>query len=96
MLHQIIKRPLITEKNTFLSSQTNQKVYVFEVNREADKLAVKSAVEKAFRVKVDSVRTSLCRYRAQRNKFKQGRVFYWKKAYVKLAQGEKIALLEGV
>ncbi len=93
MLHYSIKRPLVTEKNTYHSSTGT---YVFEVDQKATKLDVKVAVEKLFRVKVDSVRTSICRGRAKRNKFGYGSIKYWKKAYVKLKSGEKITLFEGV
>ena len=89
----VIKRPLVTEKNTY---QTTEGTYVFEVERGATKTDVRSAVEKAFRVKVDSVRTSVCRGRAKRNRHGMGKVKYWKKAYVKLKQGEKISIFEGV
>lgn len=89
----IIKKPLITEKNTVHSERG---VYVFEVDRKATKTDIRTAVEASFQVKVDSVNTSLCRGRARRNKFGLGKVPYWKKAYVKLKAGEKIALFEGV
>ncbi|MCB0342936.1 MAG: 50S ribosomal protein L23, partial [Bdellovibrionales bacterium] len=70
----------------------DQNVYVFEVDRVATKTDVKKAVEKFFRVKVVSVRTSICRSRTSRTRTK---VKYWKKAMVKLAPGEKISIFEG-
>jgi large subunit ribosomal protein L23 len=70
-------------------------VYVFEVDKTATKAEIKSSVEKYFRVKVDSVRTSVCRGRARRTRLGVGRVKYWKKAMVKLKEGEKISLFEG-
>ncbi|MCB0363869.1 MAG: 50S ribosomal protein L23 [Bdellovibrionaceae bacterium] len=91
-MYYVIKRPLITEKNSALNEAG---IYVFEVDREANKNQIKDAVEKFFRVKVDSVRTAVCRGRARRNRLGQGRVQYWKKAMVKLAPGEKITLFEG-
>lgn len=87
-----IKRPLVTEKNSLMAESN---VYVFEVDRKASKVDIRAAVEKAFRVKVQSVRTSICRGRAAKNKFGLGKVPYWKKAMVKLAPGEKISLFEG-
>ncbi len=91
---QVLKRPLLTEKNTVHSAAG---VYSFEVDRRADKEDVKKAVEKSFGVKVVKVRTMLCRDRARS---KQGRrvsgVRHWKKALVQLAGGEKIKLFEGV
>lgn len=91
MLH-VIKKPLVTEKNTTLSSLG---VYVFEVDRKSTKTDIKKAVEKAFQVKVSSVNTSICRGRSKRNKFGMTKIKYWKKAMVKLLPGEKIAIFEG-
>ncbi|PIS10310.1 MAG: 50S ribosomal protein L23 [Bdellovibrio sp. CG10_big_fil_rev_8_21_14_0_10_47_8] len=92
-MKHVIKRPLVTEKNTYHNAVG---VYVFEVDLTSDKAEVKSAVEKNFKVKVQSVRTSICRGHAKVTKFGRGKVPHWKKAYVKLAAGEKIALFEGV
>ncbi len=89
----LIKRPLITEKNTYHNAIG---VYVFEVDLGINKLEIRKEVEKQFNVKVDSVKTSICRGHAKQNKFGLGKVPHWKKAYVKLAAGEKIALFEGV
>lgn len=88
----VIKRPLVTEKNSVMSEQG---VYVFEVDQEATKTDIRSAVEKYFRVKVLSVRTSICRDRAKVTKLGVGKKKYWKKAMVKLAPGQKITLFEG-
>ncbi|NQY99291.1 MAG: 50S ribosomal protein L23 [Bdellovibrionales bacterium] len=87
-----LKKPLITEKNSMMAEDG---VYVFEVDKAATKTEIKSSVEKYFRVKVDSVRTSICRGRAKRTRLGVGRVKYWKKAMVKLKEGEKISLFEG-
>lgn len=92
-MKQIIKTPLITEKNTYHNAAG---VYVFEVDLKSSKTEIKTAVEKNFKVKVDSVRTSICRGHAKYTKFGLTKVPYWKKAYVKLVEGEKIALFEGV
>ena len=92
-MKQIIKRPLVTEKNTYHNAAG---VYVFEVHIESDKTEIKQAVQKHFKVKVQSVRTAVCRGAAKTTKFGAGKIPYWKKAYVKLVAGEKIALFEGV
>lgn len=92
-MKDVIKRTLITEKNTYHNAAG---IYVFEVDMDSDKMEIRSAVEKNFKVKVLSVKTSVCRGRAKQTKFGMGRVPRWKKAYVKLAAGEKIALFEGV
>lgn len=91
-MQNVIKKPLITEKNTLHNAAG---VYVFEVDMKADKDVIKTAVEKKFKVKVDSIRTAICRGRSKTNKFGRGAVPRWKKALVKLAPGEKIALFEG-
>lgn len=92
-MKNIIKKPLITEKNTYHNAAG---IYVFEVDLKSSKTEVKEAVEKNFKVKVDSVRTSVCRGHSKNSKFGLTKVPYWKKAYVKLVEGEKIALFEGV
>lgn len=91
-MYYVIKRPLVTEKNSILAEKG---VYVFEVDTEANKDAIKSAVEKYFRVKVASVNTSICRGRMKRTAKGVSRPTKWKKALVKLKAGEKITLFEG-
>jgi large subunit ribosomal protein L23 len=88
----IIKKPLVTEKNTYHQAVG---MYVFECYSEATKVDIKNAVQKMFGVKVDSVNTSNCRGKSKKSKFGLGKVPYWKKAIVKLKAGEKIALFEG-
>lgn len=92
-MRQVIKAPLVTEKNTYHNAAG---VYVFEVDMKSTKTDIKTAVEKNFKVKVDSVRTSICRGHSKYTKFGLTKIPYWKKAYVKLVEGEKIALFEGV
>lgn len=92
-MKSVIKRPLVTEKNTIHNAAG---VYVFEVELQATKQDVKTAVERNFRVKVASVNTSVCRGHAKRTRFGLTKPLRWKKALVKLAAGEKIALFEGV
>ncbi len=89
----IIKRPLVSEKNALHSETSN--VYAFEVDRTASKDQIKKAIEVAFRVKVDSVRTMVCRGRFFRKQARLGAPKPWKKALVKLKQGEKISVFEG-
>jgi large subunit ribosomal protein L23 len=91
-MKNIVKNPLITEKNTLHQAAG---VYVFEVTKEATKLEIKSAIEKKFKVKVEAVRTANARGRAKQTKFGFGKTPHWKKAFVKLAAGEKIAVFEG-
>ena len=91
-MSQLIKKPLLTEKNNLLAAKN---IYVFQVDRSANKIQIKEYVEKYFDVKVRSIKTAICRGRARRTKVGYGRVKYWKKAIVRLAQGETINLFEG-
>ncbi len=91
-MKQIIRTPLITEKNTALSEAG---VYVFEVDITASKPEIKKAVETGFSVKVDGVRTVICRNDMKYTKFGLSKVRKWKKAFVKLADGQKLSLFEG-
>nr|HMN68138.1 50S ribosomal protein L23 [Bdellovibrionales bacterium] len=65
-MYYVIKRPLVTEKNSILAEKG---VYAFEVEKTATKSDIKMAVEKYFRVKVAAVNTAMCRGRAKRTKF---------------------------
>jgi large subunit ribosomal protein L23 len=80
--HQIIIRPLITEKGTHQSTHRN--AYPFEVNPWATKDEIKSAVEELFGVKVEKVRTANRRGKQRRFRFRMGRLPNWKKAVVTL------------
>lgn len=91
-MYYVIKRPLVTEKNSLLAEQG---IYVFEVDKTASKSEIKTAVEKFFRVKVSNVNTANCRGRGKRTKFGVGKPVAWKKAMVRLRKGEKISLFEG-
>jgi large subunit ribosomal protein L23 len=91
-MDNVLKSPLVTEKNTYHSAAG---VYVFEVGIKSDKVEIKAAVESKFGVKVIGIRTAIARGRPKMTKFGAGKTPYWKKAYVKLAAGEKIALFEG-
>lgn len=88
----VLKKPLISEKNSLLSETG---VYTFEVDRKADKTQIKTAIEKTFDVKVNSVNTLVCRRDGKRTKYGKAKVTYWKKAFIKLMPGEKIAIFEG-
>jgi large subunit ribosomal protein L23 len=70
-------------------------VYAFEVADKASKTAIKKAVEVAFQVKVIDVHTMQCRGRAHRMGRYVSRVNHFKKALVKLAEGQKIKIFEG-
>lgn len=90
----IIRRPLITEKTTLQRELSN--TYAFEVARSANKIEVRRAVEIQFRVKVAEVRISRVHGKERRQGRFVGRRPDWKKAIVKLADGEKqIEFFEG-
>lgn len=89
---QIIKRPMMSEKNAF---QMESNTFVFEVDRAATKIMVRKAVEELFSVKVTDVRTAVGRGRSKKTKYGVSKPKYYKKAFVQLAEGEKIALFEG-
>ncbi|SRR5258707_4509590 len=91
--YQIIRRPVITEKGLAAKeSQTKHTAgtLVFEVAVKATKTEVKEAVQKIFKVKVDSVRTANFVGKERRRGRFTGYRPDWKKAYVKLRSGEKI------
>jgi large subunit ribosomal protein L23 len=91
--HQIIVRPLITEKNTNLMVFNK---YSFEVARGANKPQIKRAVEEIFNVTVTKVHTMNMRGKMRRRGMKFGYTADWKKAIVTLAEGDRIELFEGV
>ena len=80
--HQVILRPLVTEKGMHRSTRYN--AYAFEVNRLASKDDVRRAVEELFDVKVEAVRTQNRRGKPRRTRFRHGYTKDWKKAIVKL------------
>jgi large subunit ribosomal protein L23 len=86
--YEIIRRPIITEKG--LGVKETQQTAVFEVARSASKTQIKEAVQKAFKVKVAEVRTAIYHGKTRRRGRSEGQRPDWKKAYVKLAPGEKM------
>ena len=92
---QIIIKPLVSEKATFMKDSANQ--VAFFVNPRANKIEIKNAVEKAFNVSVTDVRV-VCKKLGLRKRQGRvtGKVSGYKKAYVTLAEGAKIEFFEGV
>ncbi len=89
---QIIQRLRLSEKATL--GQENNNEFVFQVDRKATKVEVRQAVERLFDVKVESVNT--CNYDGKKRRERRanyGRTAHWKKAIVKLADGETIELV---
>ncbi|MDI6695480.1 MAG: 50S ribosomal protein L23 [Anaerolineales bacterium] len=95
--YDVLRRPIITEKNNYLNSALHQ--YVFEIAPEATKIMVKDAVEKLFDVKVvrvNVINVPTKRKRNLRNRRTVNRRTSYKKAIVTLAPGDTIAVFEGV
>jgi large subunit ribosomal protein L23 len=84
----VLKVPLITEKSTHVKE--NLRTVAFKVLRDANKIEIKDAVEKIFKVKVESVRTAIFHGKKRRQGRYSGRRPDWKKAYVTLKEGEKM------
>jgi large subunit ribosomal protein L23 len=92
-LYEVLRRPLITEKNTSLQVAGK---YAFEVAAGANKTQVKQAVEKAFKVKVMAVNVMTVPGKERRVGRRKIMTPSWKKAIVTLKPGDKIELFEGV
>jgi large subunit ribosomal protein L23 len=86
--HQIILRPLVTEKGMHRSTRHN--AYAFEVHRDATKDDVRRAVEELFNVKVLRVHTQNRKGKPRRTRFSVGQTKDWKKAIVKLHPEDRI------
>jgi large subunit ribosomal protein L23 len=90
----VIIKPLVSEKGANLRADQNK--YVFRVDKGANKLQIKRAVEELFKVKVEDVTTMITHGRPKRLGRFEGRRADWKKAIVKLKKGETIELFEAV
>ena len=93
-LHRVITSPLITEKGTLVNEQGNQ--FVFRVRPEANKVDIRRAIETLFKVKVEKVHTLNYLGKTRRVGRTLGQRPRWKKAYVTLAEGQRIDFFENV
>jgi len=93
-VYDIVTSPLITEKGTLVSELGNQ--VLFRVRRDANKDDIRRAVETLFKVKVERVRTLNLLGKTRRVGKHAGRRPAWKKAYVTLAEGQRIDFFENV
>ena len=91
---EIIKRPLITEKTSIQKELYNQ--LTFEVDRRANRIEIKRAIETAFNVRVSAVKTIQVTGKIKQRGRIVGKRRDWKKAIVKLMPGERIDFFEGV
>ncbi len=91
--YRIIKRPLMTEKTTLQRETDNQ--YTFEVDRSANRVEIKRAIEQVVDVRVASVRTMQNKGKVKMRGRIMGKRKDWKKAIVTLMPGERIDIFEG-
>jgi large subunit ribosomal protein L23 len=92
--YDIIIRPLITEKTSLQKEDFNQ--VSFEVDRRANRVEIRRAIEKIFNVRVADVRTMQVKGKVKQRGRVVGKRRDWKKAVVKLMPGERIDFFEGV
>lgn len=91
-IYQVIKRPIVTEQTATL---LDRNIYAFEVDRRANKIQIKEAVETIFKVSVVGVNTlRIHRKQRRRGRF-EGYTSLGKKAIVRLQDGDKIEIFEG-
>jgi large subunit ribosomal protein L23 len=91
---KILRKPIITEKATWLKDTANK--YVFEVEKKCNKLEILHAVQERFGVTVLEVRTYSTHGKIKRQGRFSGRRPDWKRAIVKLKQGDTIEFFEGM
>ena len=90
-INAILKRPLVTEKSTWMSDERHS--YAFEVDRLATKDQIKAAVAELYKVRVVEVRTQVRKGQYKRNKFGEYKTPDWKRAIVQLHPDDKIELI---
>ena len=92
-LYKILLSPRMTEKTTMIAESSNQ--YVFKVTSDSNKTEIKKAVEKLFEVNVESVRIVNVNGKSKTFKLRAGKRSDWKKAYVRVQEGQVIDFLGG-
>lgn len=92
-LYQVLLSPRVTEKTTQIGESSNQ--YVFRVIKDANKSEVKGAVEMLFDVNVQSVRIVNVKGKSKSFRQRPGKRSDWKKAYVRVQEGQVIDFLSG-
>ncbi len=92
-LFKVLLSPRLTEKSTRVSEGSNQ--YVFKVTTDSNKTEIKSAVEQLFKVNVESVRIINVKGKNKAFKLRAGKRKDWKKAYVRVQEGQVIDFLGG-
>ena len=92
-LYKVLLAPRVTEKTAFVGENSNQ--YVFQVASDANKSDIRAAVEKLFEVNVESVRIVNVKGKSKTFKLRQGKRNNWKKAYVRVQEGQTLDFLGG-
>lgn len=92
-LYKVLLAPRMTEKTTRVGESSNQ--YVFKVTNDSNKAEIKNAVEKLFEVTVESVRVVNVKGKSKTFKARAGKRNDWKKAYVRVQEGQVIDFLGG-
>ena len=92
-LFKVLLAPRMTEKSTMIAESSNQ--YVFRVTSDSNKAEIKAAVEKLFEVTVESVRVVNVKGKSKVFKAQRGKRSDWKKAYVRVQEGQVIDVLGG-
>ena len=93
-MYQVVVKPLVTEKGTMMLSEGNW--VTFRVHPDANKIEVREAIQKIFNVSVLQVNTQIVRGKRKRFGKTMGQSKAWKKAMVRLKEGDKIEIFEGV
>lgn len=92
-LYKVLLAPRVTEKTSFLGDDSNQ--YVFQVAPDATKAEIRAAVEALFEVNVESVQTVNVKGKSKTFKLRPGKRSDWKKAYVRVQEGQTLDFLGG-
>ncbi len=90
--HEVLIKPVVTEKTTNLMEENK---YTFEVDKNANKIEIKHAVEAIFKVNVVDVKTLIVKGKPKRMGKYVGKTSSWKKAIVTLKPGERLPIFEG-
>lgn len=92
--HELVQQAIISEKGTILRDEENR--YIFKVHPSANKIEIKKAIETAFSVKVLDVKTMNMKGKTKRLGRFEGKRASWKKAIVRLKEGDSIDIFESV
>ncbi len=87
-VREVIKKPILTERSSRMGEKENK--YSFHVDKRANRIEIRRAVEELFKVKVVRVNTVMVRGKKKRVRYHVGKTPDWKKAFVTLGEGDKI------